>query len=117
VLGSLLLFDTPDSTVQVDRSLIAGAAVSVGGYALVIGWLILRTQRQRSQGGAEGMIGETGQVRRVLESSGRVKVFVHGEYWDAETDGPLDVGDAVEIVAVNGLTLRVRRRGLGKESA
>lgn len=117
VLGSLLLFDTPDSTVQVDRSLIAGAAVSVGGYALVIGWLILRTQHQRSQVGAEGMIGETGQVRRVLQPGRRVKVFVHAEYWDADTDEPLEIGDPVEVVAVNGLTLRVRRRGLGKESA
>jgi membrane-bound serine protease (ClpP class) len=118
VLGSLLLFDTPDSTVQVDRGLIAGAAVSLGAYAIVIGWLVLRSQRQRSQVGSEGMIGEPGQVRRVLEPGRRVKVFVHGEYWDAETDQPLQVGDAVEVAAVSGLTLRVRRRlGRGKESA
>jgi membrane-bound serine protease (ClpP class) len=110
VLGSLLLFDTPDSTVRVDRGIIAGAAVSLGGYAAVVAWLVLRSQRARARVGAEGMIGELGRVRRVLVPARRVKVFVHGEYWDADTDEPLEVGDAVEVAGVDGLSLRVRRR-------
>jgi membrane-bound serine protease (ClpP class) len=109
VLGSLLLFDTPDSTVRVDRGLIAGAALTLGSFTFVVGWLVVRAQRQRSSVGAEGMLGEIGQVRRVLEPGRRLKVFVHGEYWEAETDEPLQPGDMVEVVAINGLRLRVRR--------
>jgi membrane-bound serine protease (ClpP class) len=109
VLGSLLLFDTPDSTVRVDRGLIAGAALTLGTFSLVVGWLVVRTQRQRSSVGAEGMVGELGQVRRVLAPGRRVKVFVHGEYWDADTDEPLAEGDTVEVTAVTGLRVRVRR--------
>ena len=109
VLGSLFLFDTPDSNMQVDRGLIAGAALTLGGFAVAVGWLIVRTQRQRSTVGAEGMVGEVGQVRRVLEPGRRMKVFVHGEYWDADADEPLEQGDAVEVTAVNGLRVRVRR--------
>jgi membrane-bound serine protease (ClpP class) len=109
VLGSLLLFDTPDSTVQVDRGLIAGAAATLGAFSFVVGWLVVRTQRQRSSVGAEGMVGEIGQVRRVLLPGRRVKVFVHGEYWDADTDEPLTEGDSVEVTAVSGLRVRVRR--------
>lgn len=109
VLGSLLLFDTPDSTVQVDRGLIAGAALTLGAFSFVVGWLVVRTQRQRSSVGAEGMVGELGQVRRVLAPGRRVKVFVHGEYWDADTDESLAEGDTVEVTAVNGLRVRVRR--------
>lgn len=109
VLGSLLLFDTPDSTLRVDRGLIAGAAVTLGVYASIIGWLVVSTQRQRSRVGAEGMIGELGEVRRVLVPGRRVKVFVHGEYWDAEAEEPLEVGDRVAVTAVNGLHMRVRR--------
>lgn len=109
VLGSLLLFDTPDSTVRVDRGLIAAAALTLGSFTFVVGWLVVRAQRQRSSVGAEGMLGEIGQVRRVLEPGRRVKVFVHGEYWEAESDEPLQEGDMVEVVAINGLRLRVRR--------
>lgn len=108
VLGSLLLFDTPDAAIRVDRSLIAGAAVTLGGFALVIGVLVVRTQRQRSSVGAEGMVGAIGEVRRA--EGERVKVFVHGEYWDATSAEALAAGDAVEVVAVEGLRLRVRRR-------
>lgn len=108
ILGSLLLFDTPDSTIQVDRGLIAGATASLGGYGLLAAWLVLRAQRRRAFVGAEGMIGEVGAVRRVMAPH-RVKVFVHGEYWDAESEDPLEIGDRVEVAAVKGLSLRVRR--------
>jgi len=108
VLGSLLLFDTPDSTVQVNRALIAGVALTLGAFTAVVGWLVIRTQRRRSSVGAEGMIGERGEVRRV-RTQGKVKVFVRGEYWDGDSDDALEVGDVVEVAAVNGLRLRVRR--------
>jgi len=109
VLGSLLLFDTPDSTMRVDRGLIAGAALTLGTFTLVVAWLVVRAQRQRSSVGAEGMVGERGQVRRVLVPGRKVKVFVHGEYWDAETDEPLEIGDTVQVAALTGLHMRVRR--------
>jgi membrane-bound serine protease (ClpP class) len=109
VLGSLFLFDTPDATMRVDRALIAGAVLTLGIYAFVVGWLVVRTQRQPSRVGAEGMVGKVGEVRRVLVPGQRVKVFVHGEYWDAETDESLAVGDRAEVVEVNGLQMRVRR--------
>jgi membrane-bound ClpP family serine protease len=48
-------------------------------------------------------------VRRVVEPGRRLKVFVHGEYWDADTDEALEQGDAVEVTAVSGLRVRVRR--------
>jgi membrane-bound serine protease (ClpP class) len=109
VLGSLFLFDTPEAALQVDRGLIAGAAVTVGAFALLVAWLVLRVQRRPSMVGAEGMLGEIGEVRRDSETSGRVKVFVHGEYWDAVSDERLAAGDPIEVLAVDGLRLRVRR--------
>jgi membrane-bound serine protease (ClpP class) len=110
VLGSLLLFDTPDSTLAVDRTLIGATAAALGAVVLLLGFLVVRTQRRRSTSGAEGMIGEVGEVRRAEPAGGKVKVFVHGEYWDASAEGPLAVGDAVEVVAVDGMRMRVRRR-------
>ena len=47
-------------------------------------------------------------VREAVGSSG--KIFVHGEYWNAVSETPLQVGDRIEVVRVeSGLRLRVRR--------
>jgi membrane-bound serine protease (ClpP class) len=110
VLGSLLLFDTPDSTLTVDRGIIAGAAATVGSFMLIVGWLVMRAQIRPAVTGAEGMLGEIGEVRRAADANGRVKVFVHGEYWDAVSEQPVDVGVPVEVVGIDGLQIRVRRR-------
>ncbi|MDX2169424.1 MAG: nodulation protein NfeD [Deltaproteobacteria bacterium] len=109
VLGSLLLFETPDAAIRLDRGLIAGAAATLGGFALVVGWLVFKTQRQPSRGGAEGMLGEIGEVRR-SDAGGRIKVFVRGEIWDADSVDALAVGDAIEVIGVDGLRVHVRRR-------
>jgi membrane-bound serine protease (ClpP class) len=109
VLGSVLLFDTPDSTMTVDPGIIAAAAVSLGGFTLVVMFLVVRTQRQPSRVGMEGMVGQVGQVRRKLADRGLVKVFVHGEYWDAAAEDAVEVGDSVEVVSFAGTHMRVRR--------
>ena len=55
--------------------------------------------------GAAGMLGEIGVARTPLDPAG--KVFVHGEYWDAESPCPVADGASVRVVAVEGLKLRV----------
>jgi len=109
IIGSVLLFDTPDSTISVDPAIIAAAAISLGGFTLIVMFLVVRTQRRRSVVGMEGMVGQVGQVRRRLADRGLVKVFIHGEYWDAATDDPVEVGDSVEVVRFEGSRMRVRR--------
>jgi membrane-bound ClpP family serine protease len=36
-------------------------------------------------------------------------VFIRGEYWTADADEEVSEGDGVEVTAVEGLRLRVRR--------
>jgi membrane-bound ClpP family serine protease len=42
-------------------------------------------------------------------------VFVEGEYWNAVSGEPVEAGQDAEIVAVEGLTLKVKPRTLSKE--
>lgn len=58
--------------------------------------------------GREGMIGGVGVARTELAPGG--KVFVRGELWNAVAAEPVPRGGEVEIVAVDGLTLRVEPR-------
>ena len=57
--------------------------------------------------GRETLIGQTvPALRRIDPESG--KVFIEGEYWNAVSDTPIEAGAPVEVVAVDGLTLRVQ---------
>jgi len=111
VLGSLLLFETPESTLTIERGLIGGIATALGLCFLFIGWLVVNAHRRPVVGGAEGMVGEVGEVRRLLGAN-RAKVFVHGETWDATVEGAVREGDEVEVLSVEGLRVRVRARSM-----
>jgi membrane-bound ClpP family serine protease len=73
----------------------------------------LTVSRRRARGGAEGLIGHVGIVRRPLEPVGHVAI--DGELWRArrcwaEEDEPAPgEGDPVVVDRVQGLTLSVRR--------
>jgi membrane-bound serine protease (ClpP class) len=108
VIGSLMLFKSPEPALRVSVELIA----MVSAFSLlVVGFLVfmaLRARRMPVRTGVEGMIHEIGIVRSALDPHG--KVFVHGELWDAVAEEPVGVGEPVEVVAVRNLTLAVRRR-------
>jgi membrane-bound serine protease (ClpP class) len=55
--------------------------------------------------GIEGMIGEIGSAVTDLAPAG--KVFVHGEYWDAEAAQPIVQGAGVRVTAIDKLKLTV----------
>lgn len=106
VLGSLFLFDGEGSGVEVARSLIWGTAAALLLAAMTVGTLVLRAQRQPAKTGREGMIGTLGVARERLDPDG--SVIVRGEYWAASSDVSVESGEAIEVVAVDGLRLHVR---------
>jgi len=107
VLGSLFLFDAPDSDLIVDRSIIATVAICASSFMLFIGLLAVRTLRQPLVSGIDALIGATGEVRVRLAPRG--KVWVQGEYWNAESEENLEVGQKVRIVSVKDLVLHVQK--------
>jgi membrane-bound serine protease (ClpP class) len=107
VLGSLFLFDTPESELAVDRSIIFTAALSVSAFMLFVGTLAVQTWRQKPTSGGEGLIGEVGEVRVRLAPRG--KVWLHGEYWNAESDEEVETGEKVRVVSRDRMVLRVRK--------
>ena len=110
-LGSLLLFDTPISDFGVDRSIVFTAVGTVGSFVLAISYLVFRSQKATPALGKEGLIGKIGEVRGKLAPTGRI--FVHGENWSAQADGPIDVGEKVRVVGYDGMQLKVRRLSEG----
>jgi membrane-bound serine protease (ClpP class) len=106
-LGSLLLFDSQNSDIGVDRSIVFTAVGTLGVFVLTVSYLVFRSQKSKPTLGVEGLIGEIGEVRGKLTPKG--KVFVHGEYWNAQAEGEVDVGEKVKVVGYDdGMCLRVR---------
>ena len=106
VLGSLMLFKSADPALRVSVQVIVAAAGSAVVVVLFLMFQVLRTHRRQVRTGVEGMVHERGRARTALDPAG--KVFVHGEIWEAVADAPVAAGEAVEVVAVEGMVLHVR---------
>ena len=106
-LGSLLLFDTESSDLAVDRSIIFTAVATLSAFILLVGYLVFKSQKKKPTMGLEGLLGEIGEVRVELNPIG--KVFVHGEYWNAEGQGQIGVGEKVRVVGFEGMSLKVKK--------
>ena len=64
----------------------------------------------------EGLIGETGIVAIPLAPEG--KVSVHGEFWNATSDQPIEKGEKVQVIGVDSFKTesqknRIRRNSYG----
>jgi len=82
--------------------------VVLGGLGIEAGeltWGLRLARRWRPRTGAEAMIGETAQVVSPCRPLGQVRV--QGELWRARCDEGANVGDAVRILRLEGLTLVV----------
>lgn len=113
-----LILSLPLLALPVFWLLPLGAAIPLYGatLALTAGVYVLAVMAMRKPvcTGAEDLLHAAGTVRAV--NGGKLTVWVKSELWSAETgDGAVTVGDAVEVLAVDGLRLRVRKL-IGKEN-
>jgi membrane-bound serine protease (ClpP class) len=109
VVGSLMLFDPAGPGYQVSiwvALAIAGTFTLLMVFALT---KIVQARRRRPVTGEEELVGQVGVVRKTLDPAGLV--FVHGELWQARSDGdPIGPGEDVVVEGIDdGLVLRVRR--------
>lgn len=83
------------------------AALLLGAVVFVTHKAIIPTFHKKQVTGAEGLIGLEGEVIEPLKSVGVIRVG--GEYWKAKSvDKDIEAGEEVEILGVDGLTLRVK---------
>lgn len=115
LLGGSMVFDQPemsDLTVSF-WSVLVPTVLGMTIFAAIVVFSVGRSMMVPSASGVDEIIGLVGQSASMLDPKG--KVFVRGEYWNVEvadpSAGPIEEGEAVEVVSVDGLTLRVRRAG------
>ena len=104
-IGGLMLFDTDMEAFQVGIPTIAATATISALLIIATINIALKMRRQRVTTGVELLVGETGLVLADFDSEGQIRVGA--EIWHAITDSPLQKGEKVNIMAVDGLQLRV----------
>jgi membrane-bound serine protease (ClpP class) len=106
-LGSMMLVRSPATWLRVSLAAIVPMVAVTSAFFLVVLRLALKARRRPPSGGREGMVGAAGEALEDLAPRGNV--FVHGEIWSATSPGGVRKGDRVRVVAVNGLSLEVRK--------
>jgi membrane-bound serine protease (ClpP class) len=106
ILGSVMLIKTDAPFLQISWSVILPVVGTAAGLSLLIVGMGMRAMRRRPVTGVEGMVGRVGIARTALMPRGQI--LIHGEIWEALSDHPLQSGDSVEVVRMEGLTLYVK---------
>ena len=84
LLGSLMLIESPDPALRVSWYVIVPMVATTAGFFLFAVSFALRAQMRQPTTGQEGLIGKRVKVMSPIKPEG--KVFVHGEYWNAESE-------------------------------
>jgi len=106
-LGALMLFNHAGPAFQLSLSYIIWATLLTAAFFIFVVGAGLRAQRLPVQAGSETMLGQVVPALERIDASGG-KVFIEGELWNAVSDVAVEKNQLVEIVAVEGLTLKVK---------
>jgi membrane-bound serine protease (ClpP class) len=108
VLGSMMLYDAPDSGLRISWLVIIPTVGAMAGLVIAAVSMGLRALYRPASTGAAGMMGQVGVVKRALDPEGQV--LIGGELWQAVAeDGPVAAGEVVRVARMDGLTLTVTR--------
>jgi membrane-bound ClpP family serine protease len=102
ILLAVFVLEGPWRIVAVVAGLTLDMAENVG--------LLWWSRRRRAAVGVETLVGQTAVVVTACRPRGQVRVA--GELWQAECAADADPGERVDVVAVHGLLLTVRRRAV-----
>jgi membrane-bound serine protease (ClpP class) len=109
LLGGSMLFDVPEVTgISIPFwGLLVPVVGTFAGVAALVIYALGNSMRRAQASGVSELVGLVGRATTGLAPEG--KVFVRGEYWNASAEDEIESGESVEITAVDGLRLRVRR--------
>jgi membrane-bound serine protease (ClpP class) len=111
VLGLVFLIDSPYPDLRIGWGIALSLGVPVALISFFFFWTLFRGASAKIRTGAEGLMGETGVTRSVVDDSGG-RVFLKGELWTATAAGEIEAGVTVVIKKIKGLTLVVTEKDL-----
>jgi membrane-bound serine protease (ClpP class) len=116
IVGALVLFNsaTTPSFFRVSVPLVVITGVFTAATFLAALTFAIRSQQVPVRTGQVALVGRSGRVRVPIHKHSQGRVHLAGEMWTAELaegEEPLQEGDRVEVVKVDGIRLLVKRKG------
>jgi len=115
IVGALVLFNSPATPEfqRVSVPLVVVTSLITGGIFAGALVFAIRAQKTPIRMGQESLVGQVGSVKQEIPAFGSGQVRLASELWTAELaegDEPIPAGEKVEVVAVQGIRLKVRSR-------
>jgi membrane-bound serine protease (ClpP class) len=109
VMGSLMLFDTPEPFFRLSLSIIVPSVLITVLFFTITFRLAYKAFKSKPVTGSEGLIGLEGKAVEDITNKGGM-VSLHGELWSASSDEDIRKGEGVIVLEVSGLKLRVKKK-------
>jgi len=106
-LGALMLFNRADPAFRLSLGFIVPAVLVTAAFFVFVVGAGLRAQFLPVRVGKETMLGKVVPALGRIDARGG-KVFVEGEYWNAVSEEAVEKDQPVEIIGIEGLTLKVK---------
>ena len=106
-LGVLMLFNHEPAGYHLPMTWVISTTLVTAAFFVFFVSKGIRAQFLPKRAGMETMIGKTVNALSRIDATGG-KVFIEGENWNAVSETTIEIGQPVEIVAIDGLTLRVQ---------
>ncbi len=110
-LGALMLFNHAGPGFRLSLAYIIPATILTAAFFVFIVGAGLRAQFNPIQSGKETMLGKTVNALSHIDARGG-KVFIEGELWNAVSDVAVEKDQPVEVIGIEGLTLKVKPKAV-----
>ncbi len=104
VLGATLLINGPPE-MRIHLSTALAVSIPFALITMFLVTLVIRARANKALMGSDSLVNQVAEARTALTPSGTV--FLQGEYWNAESESPVEKGGQVRVVSVEGLKLHV----------
>lgn len=110
ILGAFYLVDVSMAPgMEVSMQVFIPLLVLLGSFLVILVFGVARAYKLKINTGKEGLIGAVGEAQTEF-INGKGSVFVDGAIWSAKSEEQINKSDPIEVVEVDGLTLKVKRR-------
>ncbi|HVU26931.1 MAG TPA: nodulation protein NfeD [Verrucomicrobiae bacterium] len=106
-LGALMLFNHAPVGYRLPVTWVISATIVTAAFFVFFIGKGIRAQFLPKHAGAETMMGKIVTAKTKIDSAGG-KIFVEGELWNAVSETPIPEDQTVEIIGIEGLTLKVK---------
>ena len=106
-LGAIFLIRSPLTSGGVSIGVALAGTLPFAVLAVALMRLVLRSRQWKTATGKEELIGSHGVAVEPLPAGQEGMIRVHGELWRAESSKPVQEGEPVRILRVQGLKLYV----------